>query len=206
VSGNNTGDGFSGSHSTLAECSSYENDAHGYRIGLASIARGCGARLNTGSGFFLQRASQLVECSSYGDARTGIEAADFTTIRACTIDLSNGLGITAATGTVIEQCTISACENGIDQLEGSTDMIVRGCRVTSNVGWGIRARDRSLIEGNHVTDNGVTSPAYFDGILIMGQDNVIRQNVMIGNDRAKMDLGVDNLWVDNIEQNNVALP
>lgn len=210
VSSGNSMRGFYGGTGTLTDCSARDNQWNGYEVEDGCVVRGCTSQGNL-SGYLVGRGCLIESCVSSADRGAGIyagaEGSEYTTIRGCVIDRSGSYGIWITTGCVVQDCTISNAEKAaIEISENATDAVVRRCRLTSNEGWGIRVRDRCLIEENHIAGNGATVAPVFAGILVIGDDNVMRGNVAIGNDLGTSDLGADNVWVDNIVQNNVPLP
>ena len=199
------GSGFNISSSTIVECVASMNDANGiYARGC--LVRDCVSRNNGGYGYFMSNGT-LVDCVANSNWDHGVYSEGTVSIRGCNIAYNQGMGIVASEACVIEDCSIlQGGSSGIELESGSGDTVVRECRVSGNDGWGIRVRDRCLVENNLITRNGVETTTNFAGLLVLGEDTVVRGNVIVGNDVGTFDGGTTNVWIDNVIQNNTPLP
>ena len=184
-----------------------DNADHGIEAGPSGLIRSCQSQDNGDIGIRAEWGTRVEGCAVYRTGGVGIQAYGSVMMTGCEVFDSGSYGIRAAAGCVVVDCDVSGGDTaGIDLDAGGGDMVVRNCRISGNDGWGIRVRDRCLIEGNHITHNGIAVSTNYAGIILVGTDSVVRDNVVIGNDQGIIDAGSLNVIADNIEQSNVALP
>lgn len=197
--------GISLTSGVLDQCTAIGNSENGIYVGTG-LVRGCVANHNGSYGYEISNGT-LTGCVSQSNGAEGVLASGELIIHDCSIAYNQGKGIIAEYGCVVERCSITRNGSaGIELESGAGDMVVRGCRISRNGGWGIRVRDRCLVEDNLITRNGVETTTNYAGLIVLGDDTLVRGNVIVGNDQGFFDAGTTNVWIDNVVQNNTPLP
>jgi hypothetical protein len=146
--------------------------------GISGLNGGYGATFsnlrvlnNGGNGMNVFRAT-VRDCVAQDNASDGILAYESSVVN-CSAT-GNGTGFGVFFSSLIESCTAKFNNNGID-AGGGCSVINNTIQASSSAG--LLLRDKCRVVGNHVTDGSDS------GILLLasGADNVIEDNVIVGN-------------------------
>lgn len=176
----NGGNGIEGSvRHTLRRCRFELNGSQGAMVDSESQVIDCVATLNGGVGISVGPHSVVRECASTNNGGTGISTLGDALVVDCTVGLVSGNAIAVGSGSQVLTCSVSSVEaNGISF---GSDCIIADNRVDESSNpqgatpGGLRSSgSNSLIERNTVINSDV-------GLLIEGEGNTIRDNIVRGN-------------------------
>lgn len=194
----------------FVDCAAYFNSGQGILIDSPSVAQGCTASQNLGTGIEVTldgAGTQVIECNASRNSTSGISAFASCAIQGCQAMLNQGDGIEVgsnAAGTQVVDCTAGRNEgDGIRVVAGG---VIRGCHAALNQGDGIEVRERCQVRENTCADNGTSAgggPAA--GIRCTAAASRIDSNHLTGND-VGLDAGAPfrNVIIRNSASGNAA--
>jgi hypothetical protein len=165
---------------------------NGVQLGIGSSLSRCTVTDNGGNEIQAGDGSTVEDCVADGAGAAtgnGVFAGKNSIVRGCVARNNGDFQINTGAGALVEDCVadggVMSFQVGI--LTGP-DSVIRGC-VVSNNNEGIRASDRTLVEGNKISKNGNCAFCLGDTGLWVGGSNVtVRDNDFVDNLLADISL------------------
>jgi len=169
---------YTGTGSTVSDCSAYSNSDDGIRTGNGSTISDCSAYGNDGYGIYAGYGNSIRGCAAYHNDSSGIHTGFGTTITECAAYLNGYSGISAGADCTVRNCT--GYNNDVDGISANSGSMVSGCTANDNGSDGIQVPFRAQVIGNHCANNGTDGDGA--GIRVTGERGRICDNCCIEND------------------------